>query len=76
MTSDGLATWQGNFTSQFTAPYQSVLATLASTGSVTNTFSATFLVTQNPAVPEAGTMSLLGLGLVSLSYKLSRRRKA
>jgi hypothetical protein len=74
VTSDGLENWQGNFTSQFTVPYQAVLAQLASTGSVTNTFSATFTLTPAPQVPEAGTMSLLGLGLVGLSIKLRRRR--
>jgi hypothetical protein len=73
VTSDGLENWNGNFTSQFTVPYQTVLAQLATQGSVTNTFSATF--TLSPAgVPEAGTMSLLGLGLVGLSIKLRRRR--
>jgi hypothetical protein len=77
VTSDGLENWQGNFTSQFTSSYQSVLAQLASTGSVSNTFSATFTLTPagNP-VPEAGTMSLLGLGLVGFSMKLRRRRSA
>ena len=72
VTSDGLETWVGNFTSQFTQPYQSILAQLSSTGSVTNTFSATF--TLAPVVPEAGTMSLLGLGLVAFSIKLRRRK--
>jgi len=74
VTSDGLENWQGNFTSQFTIPYQQVLANLASTGHITNTFSATFSLSPVEQVPEAGTMSLLGLGLVGLSMKLRRRR--
>ena len=70
-TSDGLENWSGVFTSQFTVPYQAVLAQLASTGSVTNTFSATFILTPTP---ESGTMALLGIGLITLSAKLRRRR--
>jgi hypothetical protein len=72
VTNDGNSTWFGNFTSQFNVPYQTVLAQLQSTGSVTNTYSATITVV--PVVPEAGTLSLLGLGLVGLSIKLRRRR--
>jgi hypothetical protein len=74
VTSDGLENWIGNFTSQFTVPYQTVLSQLGTTGSVTNTFSASFTLSPVPPVPEAGTMSLLGLGLVAFSYKLRRRR--
>jgi len=69
----GGGTWSGNFTSQFNVPFQTVLGQLQSAGSVTNSFSATITVVQNP-VPEAGTISLLGLGLVGLSMKLRRRR--
>jgi hypothetical protein len=73
VTNDGQSTWVGNFTAQFGVPFQTVLQQLQTTGSVTNSYSATFTVTQNP-VPEAGTLSLLGLGLVGLSIKLRRRR--
>jgi hypothetical protein len=74
VTSDGLENWRGIFTSQFTVPYQAVLASLAANGSVTNTFSATFTVVPNPNVPEASSVSLLGLGLglIGLSTKLRR----
>jgi len=71
VTNDGLSTWSGNFTAQFNVPFQTVFAQLQSTGSVTNTYSAT--ITAVPVVPEAGTLSLLGLGLVGLSVKLRRR---
>jgi PEP-CTERM motif len=71
ITADGLSTWTGVFSANFNEPYQSVLATLAATGSVTNTYAGTIVVT---AIPEAGTMSLLGLGLVGVSLKLRRRR--
>ncbi len=71
VTSDGLERWTGNFTSQFSVPYQTVLNQLNTTGSVTNTFSATFALS---SVPEAGTVWLLGLGLVALSFKLRHRR--
>jgi hypothetical protein len=76
LTNDGLERWQGNFTSQFTVPYQTVLNQLNTVGSVTNTFSATFTLTPNTGVPEAGTMSMLGLGLVAVSAKLRRRRQS
>jgi hypothetical protein len=51
------------FTSQFNQTYQQVLAAFGATGSVTNTYSATFTAT---AVPEPLTASLLGLGLIGL----------
>jgi len=59
----------GQFSSNFTTPYQTVLADLANNGSVTNTFAATF--TAQP-VPEPGTMALLGLGLVLVSTVVRR----
>jgi len=75
-TSDHLSFWFGNFTSQFSKPYQSVLAAFApgGSGSISNTFSATITVVPNPAVPEPGPMSLTacGLGLVLFSAALRR----
>lgn len=62
--------WQGNFTSQFDVPYQTVFANLAATGAVTNTYSATFTVS---AIPEPGTI-LLGLSGAALLFLYRRRR--
>jgi hypothetical protein len=60
-------TWFANFTSQFTVPFQTVLAQLSATGSVADSYSATFTVSTN--VPETSTLSMfaLGLGLVLLA---------
>lgn len=73
-TADHLSTWSANFTSQFSVPYQTVLAAFApgGSGSVTNTYSAT--VTVSP-IPEPGPMVLTacGLGLVLFSVALRRR---
>ena len=57
------ATWLANFTTQFTVPYQTVLAELGptGTGTVSDSYSATFTVSS--PVPETSTLSLLGLGL-------------
>ena len=57
------------FTSQFNTPYQSVLSTLAASGTVTNTFSASFSATP---VPEPITSVLLGSALLAIG--LMRRR--
>ena len=59
VTSDGLATWTGNFTSQFGTPFQTVLQGLASTGSVTNTYSGTITLTAITTVPEPTTIVLM-----------------
>ncbi len=71
----GLSQWFGNFTSQFSVPYQTVLAAFGPGGSgeVRNTFSAT--ITVQPTVPEPGPMTLTGcgLGLVIFSAALRRR---
>ena len=56
------ATWVANFTTQFTVPYQTVLAELgpSGTGTVSDAYSATFTVSS--PVPETSTLSMLGLG--------------
>jgi len=78
-TSDHLSLWTGNFTSQFSVPYQAVLAAFApgGSGSVTNTFSATINVTPAPQVPEPspGVLAACGLGLVLFSAGLRRRSR-
>lgn len=55
-------TWIGNFTSQFNVPFQTVLSQLSTTGTVENTYSASFTVSST-ATPETSTLSLCGLGL-------------
>ena len=71
VTSDGSATWTGFFTAQFAQPFQTILTNFANGGSVTNTYSATIIATP---IPEAGTMLLLGLGLIGVSMRLRRRK--
>ena len=69
-------TWSGAFTSQNQfEPFQSILADLATNGSVTNTFSEGTLVVSVTATPEGGTLALVGLGLVFLSRGLGRWSK-
>jgi hypothetical protein len=60
---EGSSAWIGNFTSQFTSPYQTVLSDLATHGSVSNTFSASFDVTE---IPEPNMFPALGLGLFAM----------
>jgi hypothetical protein len=66
-----LSNLQMVFTSQFNTPFQSVLSTLASNGSVTNTFSASFSATP---VPEPVTSVLVGSGLLALGILRRRGR--
>jgi hypothetical protein len=77
VTADSSATWVGNFTSQFSVPFQSVLAQLASNGSVSNTYSATTKLTLTiSAVPEPGTVGLMLSGSLALVIWATRRRRA
>lgn len=79
VTSDGLSTWRAVFTSQFSTPFQTVLAAFApgGSGSVTNTYSATVTVTPIPGTPEPAAAYMLapGLGLLLLSLKLKKYRR-
>jgi len=66
--------WTGNFGSQFTTPYQTVLANLASKGSVEETFSATISLTgTTTTVPEPGSMGLTMIGMALIATFVGRR---
>ena len=56
------STWTGSFTSQFGIPYQALLTTLGSGGSISSAYSATFTV-----VPEPGTGLLVMDGMLGLA---------
>jgi hypothetical protein len=78
-TSDGQSDWTGNFTSQFSIPYQQVLAAFApgGSGSVSNTFSATITVSpvvRSAPLPEPGPMALAGCGLGLVFFSAALRR--
>ncbi len=84
VSADGLDTWDGIFTSQFSVPFQTILAAFApgGSGSITNTYSATITVSapsssgpssSGPSLPEPGTLSLLSLGFAGIAFL--RRRK-
>jgi len=63
ITSDGLSTWNGIFTSQFNETYQAELAGFGPTSTLSNSFSGTVTIT---AIPEPGTWLLVGLGLCAV----------
>jgi hypothetical protein len=79
VTSDGLSDWQAIFTSQFTGPYQTLLAELATGAAFSTTFGATVTVTARNVdptptpVPEPTSLVLVGGGLIAL---VTRRRRA
>jgi len=77
VTADG-NTWIGQFTSQFSTPFQDVLNQLGTTGSVKNAYSQTEITIFTPTrTPEPGPLSTVSLGvgllLLSLSVKKFRR---
>jgi len=72
ITNDLQSNWTAVFTAQFGSSFQQVLLDLQTNGFVSNSYSGTVRLTA-AGVPEAGTMSLLGLGLV-LFGTLARRK--
>lgn len=74
ISTDEFSDLQIVFTSQFNTPFQDVLATLASGGTVSNTFAASFTASIQ-AVPEPVASVLVGSGLLALGL-LRRRRRA
>ena len=65
--------WIGNFTAQFSTPYQTVFANLAANGYVSDTYSGTILLENSPA-PEPGALIMIGSGLLGLGVLLRRRK--
>ena len=52
----------GQYSANFSTPYQTVLADLAANGSVTNTYAATWTAVPTTTTPEPDTMQLFGIG--------------
>jgi hypothetical protein len=72
-TTDG-GTWVGDFSANFTVPYQTELAVLAAGGTVNDTFSGTVFVTPATTTPEANPGIMLASGLVLVLLSLGSRR--
>jgi len=66
-----VSNFNGTFTAQFNDPFQTVLGQLLSTGAVSNSYSATFVVS---AIPEPATESL-AIGAVLILAGLGLRKK-
>ena len=67
-----ISSFTGIFTAQFNEFYQQYLGTIATGGTITNSYSATFQATLLP-VPEASTVTMLVGGLLLLGGMLRRK---
>jgi hypothetical protein len=76
VTSDGQSTWSGIFTSEFDAPFQTVLSDFAQNGFVSDSFSGAMTVNieQISAVPEPADFLMMGSGLAVLFLGLWRKK--
>jgi hypothetical protein len=67
--------YTGVFTTQFDEPFQSLLATMATGGGVTGTYSATLVTpATGTAVPEPATLLLLGPAVITLYARRKQSR--
>jgi len=71
-TTGETSSFVGIFSSQFTVPYQVLLADIAAGTTVSTSYSATITATTS-AVPEPATMILLGSGLIGI-FVIGRKR--
>jgi hypothetical protein len=71
-TTGETASFVGVFSSQFTVPYQTLLADIAAGTTVSTSYSATITATASQ-VPEPATMILLGSGLIGI-FVIGRKR--
>ena len=67
-----VSTFTGLFTAQFNEFYQQYLPTIAAGGTITNSYSATFVATVTP-VPEATSITMLVGGLLLVGGIIRRR---
>jgi hypothetical protein len=73
ISTDEFSDLQIVFSSQFNTPFQDVLAALASGGTVSNAFAASFTASVQ-AVPEPVASLFVGSGLLALGFLRRRRR--